>query len=234
MPRIAQRSGSFSGCSDWQALSPSWEFWRACLPFPGSRRKGRTGSVQRAGYDGAQAAQVWENLLGELKITGGEDVGKRSLMLATHPAVANRRDELLKLAGNLGGKLGAPEYQRAIAPHRLGWLKDEIRRGQFEESIVLFGRLLRTNPDDAQVLFARGEVYRLRGGPDDHQLALDDLARAASMDQAPADSFRSLGLVHKRRSDGAAASAAFERYLSLAPGAPDAGLIKTYLTETKP
>lgn len=190
--------------------------------------------VQRAGYDGAQAAQVWENLLGELKITGGEDVGKRSLMLATHPAVANRRDELLRLAGQQGGKLGTAEYQRAIAPHRLGWLMDEIRRGQFEESLVLFSRLLRTNPDDAQTLFARGEVYRLRGAPDDYQLALDDLTRAANLDRAPAETFRSLGLAHKRRTDGTAATAAFERYLALAPDAPDAGLIKTYLTETKP
>jgi hypothetical protein len=190
--------------------------------------------LQRAGYDGTHAARVWENLLGELKITGGEDAGKRSPMMATHPAEADRRDELLRLAGNRGGRLGAAEYQRAIAPHRLGWLMDEIRRGQFEESIVLFTRLLRTNEDDAQTLFARGEVYRLRGNPGDQELALDDLVRAANIDRAPAETFRSLGLVHRRRSDGTAATAAFERYLALAPEAPDAGLITTYRTETKP
>ena len=39
--------------------------------------------MQQAGYDGRQAAQVWDDLLGELKITGGEDVGTRSAMFAT-------------------------------------------------------------------------------------------------------------------------------------------------------
>jgi predicted Zn-dependent protease len=59
--------------------------------------------MQRAGYDGAQAALVWDNLLGEMRVTGGDDAGSRNPLLATHPAPANRRDELLRLAGGRGG-----------------------------------------------------------------------------------------------------------------------------------
>lgn len=190
--------------------------------------------MQRAGYDGAQAAQVWGNLIGELQITGGEDAGKQSVMFATHPPAANRRDELLRLAGGTGGSLGTEAFQHVIAPHRLDWLKDEIRRGQYEESLVLFGRLLKSNPHDPQVLFARGEAYRLRDGEGDLVLSIQDLARATAAEDAPADAYRALGLAHQRRSDVSSASAAFEKYLALSPASADASLIKAYLTENKP
>ena len=189
--------------------------------------------MKQAGYDGRQAPQVWDNLLGELKITGGEDAGTRSAMFATHPPAGNRRDELLKLAGEGGGATGGPEYQRVIAPLRLGWLQDEVKRGQYEESLVLFDRLLARRPADAEVLYARGEVFRLRAEPQDLPRSLDDLTRATALEKPPVEAFRSLGLVHKQRGDAQAAVQAFEQYLVLAPEAPDAGLLKAYLSELK-
>jgi beta-barrel assembly-enhancing protease len=190
--------------------------------------------MKAAGYDGREAAQVWDNLLAELKVRGGEDVGKRSVMFATHPPAGNRRDELLKLAGSGGGRLGAEELERAIAAHRLDWLQEEIHRGQYEESVALLDRKLQQRPDDAQLLYARGEVRRLRAQGEDLEAALQDLQRGSAVDKAPAELFRSLGLLHKRRGEAEPATAAFEKYLALAPQAGDAGLIKSYLTETKP
>ncbi|MBE7368031.1 M48 family metallopeptidase [Ramlibacter pallidus] len=189
--------------------------------------------IRKAGYDGRQAAQVWDDLLAELKIRGGEDVGTRSTMFATHPPAGARRDALLRIAGEAGGKLGAEELDRVIAPHRLDWLQEELRRGQFEESLELFTRKLKAQPEDPLHLYARGEALRQRGKDDDVQAALADLQKGAALPKAPADLFRSLGLVHRRRNDPAAANAAFEQYLALAPDAGDAGLIKSYLTETK-
>jgi beta-barrel assembly-enhancing protease len=189
--------------------------------------------MKQAGYDGRQAAQVWENLLGELKITGGEDVGRRSAMFATHPPAGNRRDDLLKLAGSEGGTIGEAEFQRVIAPLRFGWIQDEIKRGQYEESLVLFDRLLARKAADAQVLYARGEVYRLRGDKDDLPRALDDLSCAAAAEKPPAETFRSLGLVQKQLGNAQAAAEAFDKYLALAPDAPDAGLLRSYLSELK-
>ena len=189
--------------------------------------------MKQAGYDGRQAAQVWENLLGELKITGGQNVGERSAMFATHPPAGNRRDDLLKLAGDGAGATGAAEYQRVITPLRFGWLQDEIKRGQYEESLVLFDRLLAARPADTQVLYARGEIYRLRSDKDDLSRALDDLTHAASANQPPAETFRSLGLVQKQLGNAPAAAEAFDEYLALAPDAPDAGLLRSYLSELK-
>lgn len=190
--------------------------------------------LQQAGYDGRQAARVWDNLVGEIEVTGGKDAGKRSPMLASHPPVESRRDDLLALASERGGKVGEDEFQRAIAPFRLDWLHDEVKRGQYEESLVLFDRMLKREPADAEVLYARGEVHRLRATPEDLVQSLADLTEAARLDKAPVLTHRSLGLAHRQRQDFPAAVQAFERYLAVAPEAADASLIKTQILELTP
>lgn len=189
--------------------------------------------MRHAGYDGREAAVVWENLLAELQVTGGKDAGKRGDLFETHPATAGRRDELLQLAGDAGGELGAERLRKVIAPLRPGWLQDEVKRGQYEESLILFGRMLKKDPQDAEVLQARGEVFRRRDEPGDADKALADLQRASRLPGAPAETFRSLGLVHRQRNDPAAAAQALETYLAKAPQAPDAGLLRSYLEEMK-
>lgn len=190
--------------------------------------------MQRAGYDGREAARVWENLIAELKVTGGEEAGKKSPMFATHPPAADRRDELLRLAGGAGGRTGAAEFAQVIAPMRLAWLQDEIKRGQYEESLVLFGRMLQQRADDAEVLYARAEVYRQRAAENDLAQAVGDLQRASALERAPAETWRALGLIHRQRAEPALARAAFEKYLALAPQAADSGLIKSYVSELAP
>lgn len=190
--------------------------------------------MQDAGYDGREAANVWDNLLTELKVTGGAEAGKQGDLFTTHPTTAGRRDELLQLAGRKRGEDGAERYQRAIAPLRFGWIQDEIKRGQYEESLVLFDRMLQRRTDDVEVRYARGEVYRLRDDEGDTGRALADLEFATRAKAAPADAFRALGHVHKQRNEPAAAFKAFQQYLAVAPEAPDAGMVKGYLAELRP
>jgi len=187
--------------------------------------------MRHAGYDGREAAVVWDNLLQELRITGGKDAGKSGDIFDTHPVTAGRRDELLQLAGVAGGDLGAERYRKAIAPFRLGWLQDEVKRGQYEESLVLFDRMLKKDAQDAEVLYARGEVYRLRDEGGDADKALADLGQASRLAQAPAQAFRAMGLIHRQRGDRAAAAEAFQAYLARAPQAADAALLRGYLEE---
>jgi len=113
-------------------------------------------------------------------------------------------------------------------------LQDEIKRGQFEESLVLFDRMLKTDPKDAEVLYARGEIYRLRDEGGDAERALADLNVASGILKAPPETFRSLGLIYQQRRDKVAASRAFESYLAQAPHAPDAAMVRSYLTDLKP
>jgi beta-barrel assembly-enhancing protease len=189
--------------------------------------------MRHAGYDGREAAAVWDNLMSEFRITEGADVGKNVDLFTTHPGSAERRDELLRLAGSAGGSTGEDRYRQVIAPLRFGWIQDEVKRGQYEESLVLFSRLLKRDPDDVQVLFARGEVHRLRDEQGDVDRALADLDRASRLPAAPALAFRSLGLLHKQRNDAAAATRAFETYLARMPDAPDAAMVRSYLTELR-
>jgi beta-barrel assembly-enhancing protease len=190
--------------------------------------------MQNAGYDGQQAARVWSNLIGELKIKGGEKAGTRNPMMASHPPAATRRDDLLRLAGDKPGETGANEFAKATVAHRMTWLLDEIKRGQYEESLVLFDRLIGLNANDAQILFARGEVFRQRDSKDDVQLSVDDLNRSAQLDNPPVEVFRSLGLVHKKQQSTALALQSFEKYLAAAPEAADSSLIKNYINDLKP
>jgi predicted Zn-dependent protease len=189
--------------------------------------------MRNAGYDGREAATVWSNLLDEMKVTEGKEAGKRGDIFDTHPTSAGRRDELLALAGNAGGDKGEERYRKAIAPLRLGWLQDEVKRGQYEESLVLFDRLLQKDAKDVEVLYARGEVYRLRDESGDGERALADLDGAIRLPKPPAEAFRSLGLLYKQRRDNVRALQAFENYLAQAPQAPDAAMVRAYLTELK-
>lgn len=186
--------------------------------------------MREAGYDGREAARIWDDLLAEMKIRGGEDVGKSSELFATHPPVGDRRDALLQIAGD-AGTLGDAQLDRIFAPHRLEWLHEELRRGQFDESLELFNRKLKRWPEDPQFLYARADALRRRGTDEDLVQALADLQKGAALEQAPPELFRSLGLVHRKRDEAAAADAAFTKYLTLAPDSGDAGLIKTYLSK---
>lgn len=187
--------------------------------------------LKRAGYRAQEAAQVWDNLLGELQIRGGKDVGQRSPMMATHPPVANRRDELLMLAGDDSGVTHPEALAQVLAPFRLDWIHDEIRRNQHDESLVLFGRMVQSRPSDAQAWYARGEIYRLRGQDKDAELALQDLQQALQAPQPPPVVHRALGLLHQQQGRKPQALAAFQHYLELAPQAPDSALVRSYLSE---
>jgi beta-barrel assembly-enhancing protease len=190
--------------------------------------------MKQAGYDPREASVVWTNLLDEMKVVGGKDAGKQIDMFSTHPTSEGRRNELLALAGTEGGNKGEDRYRKAIAPMRLGWLEDEVKRGQYEESLVLFQRMLRKDAQDVDVLYARGEVYRLRDENGDSDRALADLDRATGLMKAPPQAFRSLGLLCRQRQDTAGAAHAFQAYLTQAPQAPDAAMVRAYLSELKP
>lgn len=187
--------------------------------------------LKRAGYRAQEAALVWDNLLGELQVRGGEDIGQRSPMMATHPPVATRRDDLLKLAGDDSGATHAENLAKMLAPHRMDWIHDEVRRGQHEESLVLFGRIVKNRPNDAQAWYGRGEIYRQRGQAQDLPLALQHLQQALQVGEAPPVTHRSLGLLHQQQAQKTEALASFAKYLELVPQAPDAALVRSYITE---
>ena len=113
----------------------------------------------------------------------------------------------------------------------MDFLEDELKRGQYEETLALLDRKISAEPKRADLLYFRAETRRLRGHGTDTELAFADLTATVVMEGAPPQTFRSLGLLLMARQDKAGAAAALTRYLELAPVAPDAGMIKTYLSE---
>lgn len=183
-----------------------------------------------AGYDSSQASEVWGNLLAELKARPNADAATSSVLFASHPPSDERRDALRAL-GKADGDRAEQAYRERMAAWQIEFLEDEIKRGQYPETIALLDRKLALEPQRPDLLYARAEAKRLRGQDKDVEQALADLHAASAMPDTPAQAHRSLGLMLRERKDNAGAAAAFTRYLEAAPAAPDAGLIKNYLSE---
>lgn len=193
-----------------------------------------TSLLQRAGYDAREAASVWANLMAEVKAGGHEDPARRNPMMATHPAMETRRDDLLQLAGGRGGETREQAYAGMIAAHRASWLQDELRRGQYAETLALCDRLLQRQPDDLQARFTRALARQQRNQPDDATAALDDLQQVTAHADAPPQAHRALGLLHRQQGQSGPARQALQRFLELAPDAPDAALIRSHLEQLTP
>jgi len=181
--------------------------------------------LRRSGYDTREIPKVWANLLAELKTRSGSDESLDSILFATHPTSEERRKTLEREAAGGSGEVGAEAYRQQLLPLRFGLLEDELKRGQLDESLVLMERLVGREPGDAELLFFRGEVHRLRNADGDAAAALADFEAATRVGQAPAVTWRSLGYVHKAQQRPDAAREAWQRYLTLVPNAPDAALL---------
>ena len=190
--------------------------------------------MHRAGYDVAEAAKVWSNLL--LEVQARPNGTSSSPLFATHPPTQERETALRALAARYaGGTSGEEAWLRGVAPFLRPWLNDEIKRGQHEESLAFLTRALARPAGKAEYLFARGEVYRLRARASDfdQQSALEDFRAAIAAGNEPPETYRSLGMIYRARKESAAAQASFARYLELAPKAPDAAMVRNYIEELR-
>lgn len=194
--------------------------------------------MKQAGYDPRQAAVVWRNLREELSAGPGGDPTKRSALFASHPPSLEREQTLEKTAQDMVAALpvgttplvtGEDAYTAMIAPYLQDLLEDELKRGQYDETVVLMDRWLRRCPGRADVLYFRGEARRLRAQGDDADLALRDFQSATQAKAYPPAAWRSLGYLHMARHQEEPARQAFTQYLAMAPAAPDVALVRTYL-----
>ena len=156
-------------------------------------------------------------------------------MFATHPPSDERSETLLRLAENAsGGFVGEAEYAAKLAPFQFDMLEDEVKRGQYGETMALLDRLVQRSPQRADLFYFRSETRRLRANDNDLDNALLDLQQAIALGNEPPQVHRTMGYIHQKFERGAEARAAFARYVERAPQAPDANLIRAYLTESKP
>jgi beta-barrel assembly-enhancing protease len=187
-----------------------------------------------AGYDPKALPDIWNRVMDEADATafGRKQASHRYdkvAFFADHPTSLDRATYLKTLADASGqqGETGLEPYRAALRPWRSAFLADQIKLNDFGGSEYLFGQLA-AEGWDADLLCARGDLYRMRGNPRDLVSAVGFYRDAIAHDGVMADAYRGLGLAQLRSGD-AQGSEALKKYLTLAPDAPDRAVISTLL-----
>jgi len=189
------------------------------------------GRMVAAGYDGREAARIWQALTEEFE---AGDEKEPPLFFATHPSKAERVATLTALAAQAApGPRPAPpsdgRYLDVMAPHWETWLREELAQRRFDRTRVVLDRLAATGRSPGLVAFIRGEALRRRGEEGDLAGAADAYEAALGAGGAPVDTHRSLGIVSLALKRDARARDAFASYLRAAPRAPDRKMVESYL-----
>ncbi len=202
--------------------------------------------TREAGYFPGAGTRIWQGRLDE---TAASDIAKvrnsptRINVFGSHPleterlAELDRQDRLLN-----GGKASTrtPDEARAarlayrahIRPYLSAWLKDDLRRQDFGQTLFVISRLSADGEDKGLLNFYAGEAYRLRGGKTekpDLDSAIAAYKAALENPDAPKEAWRQLGDVYRRVGDKPKALEAFSAYLKAAPDAPDAWIVQDQL-----
>ncbi|CAN5380399.1 hypothetical protein BH10PSE15_BH10PSE15_12560 [soil metagenome] len=187
-----------------------------------------------AGYDPQALPAIWNRVMDEADATAFGRKQKsqrygRVAFFADHPTNLERATYLHTLADGFGqtGEAGKDAYRAALRPWRAAFLADQIKLNDFGGTDYLFGQLA-ADGWDADLLCARGELYRMRGNPRDLVSAAGFYAQAIAQDAALADAYRGMGLAQLRGGDAKGADA-LKRYLALRPDAPDRAMLAALL-----
>ena len=196
--------------------------------------------ASQAGYFSGGGAQLWQDLLDETAASDSTKVRRsvtRNNFFGSHPLETDRVDALNAQDRKMHG--GAPStrsdadekaarlaYREHIRPFLGSWLKDDLRRKDYGQTIFLINRMAIDGQDMGVLNFYKGEAYRLRGKPEDQNAALDCYQTALKNSDAPPETQRQLGDVYRHMGNSAEALNAFKAYLALAPQANDAWIVQ--------
>lgn len=187
-----------------------------------------------AGYAPNAARDTWSSRVAETKASDFKRVresGARTNIFASHPVDQERltalEAELKGLPG--GGEAGRARHRAAIRPHLAAWLRDDLRRRDFGQTLAIIERLSANGEDGGVLQFYRGETYRLRRADGDQALARDAYVAAVVQADAPVAAWRELGDIRRKEGDAAGARSAYQAYLTKAANAEDAWLVQDNL-----
>jgi beta-barrel assembly-enhancing protease len=187
----------------------------------------------RAGYNPRAASLVWEQLRAEMDATALAR-GKKSRkdkdggLFASHPPTAERVTVLKALAEKV--TLPAPpndrrsEYRTALASFWADFVDDQIKLNDFGATEFLLSSLA-SEGWTSELHYARGELYRSRGRPEDLPKAAGFYRQAIALGAAPPEAWRGLGLALLRSGTAEEGKAALKDYLVKKPGASDRAMM---------
>jgi len=197
-------------------------------------READTGALPlmvKAGYDPSAASKVWGQILAEDAATAAERKRARRReggMFATHPQSVERQAELEKQAKMLTSPsataLNTAEYRAALAPWWADFIDDQIKLNDFGATELLLGQLADGNWT-GELLYARGELYRSRGKPEDFKSAAGFYNDGITKGGAPVEAWRGLGVALLRSGDKPGGEKALKTYLEKKPDAKDKAMM---------
>lgn len=190
------------------------------------------GYLVQGGYDPAAATRVWSRLRDEMDATAAERKvasrkDKNGGLFATHPPSAERVEALKELAAEhpqAARDLGADRYHAALAPFWIDFFDDQAKLNDFGASEYLL-RQLAESGWTAQLLFARGELYRRRAQAGDFQTAAGFYRDAAAAGGDMPQIWRGLGLSLIKSGESEGGRAELREYLRRAPDAEDRAMM---------
>lgn len=189
-------------------------------------------------YPSRAASEVWQHLMEEADATAfGRKLKKsdsyRAGFFDTHPTSLSRADYLLDqaLAYNDPGDPRADEHYAAIQKHLPKFLSDQVKLNDFNGTDYIINGIAGTTGWTGELLHARAELFAARGNPRDLITSTTLYLQAIEAGYRPPETLRGLGLSlvkSGKRSEGAKY---LEDYLAAAPDAPDAAIIKMYVSK---
>lgn len=186
-----------------------------------------------SGYPAGSATTVWQSMMAEedaRAVGHGQRPGQKyaSGFFDTHPTNLHRAamlaDEATKLPA--GGDARSEAYRKAVAPLLPRLLAAQVKINDFGGSDYILSSLASAGGGwSGELLYARAELFRIRGHPRDLQVAsgLYRDARAAGYARPELD--RNLGLALLRNGQADEGRTALSAYLAASPGASDAPAI---------
>jgi predicted Zn-dependent protease len=187
-------------------------------------------------YPASSEADVWEHIMAEADESA---VGRKQKprqrytagFFATHPTPLNRAMYLREAASKVraGGDPHTAAYQEALAKYIPLFLADQIKQNDFGGTEYILGQLASTNGWTGDLLFARAELYRMRGNPRDLVSAAQFYSEAIKAGNIAPEARRGLGLALMRSGETSEARNALTEYLKLKPDASDAKAINALL-----
>ncbi|UDF05199.1 M48 family metallopeptidase [Asticcacaulis sp. AND118] len=201
-----------------------------------------------AHYDPYASVRIWSYLIEETKASDYERTRKRGgriNVFGSHPLESERVDALSKQADGFkvagdddeAQKQKRAAYRERIRPYLGRWLKDDLRRQDYGQTLFLIGHLQQDGLDTGLLNFYAGEAYRLRAkdniGSPDLLAAANAYTEAAALPDAPPETRRQLGEVYRRMGRTQDAIAAYDTYLKTFPQAEDAWMVEDLLNSLK-
>ena len=189
-----------------------------------------------AGYSPNAMSQTWQQLIGELDASAAYRRKHRDRgysLFSTHPAPEARMADLrvsaseVTVPGRTYDDYRA-RYLQAIGSIRPMMIDDQVKLNDPGASQYIVETLAQDGWNGL-LRYAEAEIWRLRNRAGDDSRAAAGYAVSVLYPDAPPDAWRWHGIMLQKAGNRAEAKAAYQRYLTVAPNAPDAPFIRQQL-----